>query len=212
MGGGYFRAEGGSFVKTKLCWLIAGLLALALTSCGVFFAPLEGRWNPNDDKFGDGYVEKTLYPTLDGYVILPSGSDFGTNPIMQLAGDKRALLKFDSSAIPKDIFHAELRLYSDSLISPPNSFQVKLILQDWDASVTYVQATNLGFLALLTSPSVSVSIPGYYSWDVTTLVRSVSPSSMKGLLVDYLSGMGPIANFRSTDNVANRPYLAIWAR
>ena len=199
-------------MKKNLRWLIAGFLALALTSCGVFFAPLEGRWNPLDPNFGDGYTEKNLYPTVDGYVVSPSVGDFGTNPIMSVSGNQRAMLKFNTSDIPKDVIHAELRLYSDTLVSPPNSYQVKLILQDWDPMVTYTQTTNLNFLALLASPPVSISNPGFYSWDVTTQIRSVSPSSVKGLLVDYLSGMGTVANFRTIDNATNKPHLVIWTK
>jgi len=35
---------------------------------------------------------------------------------------------------------------------------------------------------------------------------------VKGLLVDYLSGMGTVANFRTIDNATNKPHLVIWTK
>jgi hypothetical protein len=191
-------------------WLIGGLLVLTLASCGIFFAPLEGRWNPLDPSFGEGYKQNNLYPTVDGKIMNPSSVDF-TSTYMIASDTYRAMMKFDTADFPKDIPHAELRLYLSSG-GGTYAFRVRLILQDWDpATVSYNQATTEGFLAPLFSPAIVLSSPGFYSWDVTALLRSVTPDSMKGLLVEPAEGLGT-AEFYTTDNATNQPYLVIWTR
>ena len=197
-------------MKKNLRWLIAGILALALTSCGVFFAPLEGRWNPLDPNFGDGYTEKNLYPTVDGHVMPPSMSSFFL-PYMEVMNSQRALMKFNTGDIPKDIPHAELRLCLNSINQPFYYCQVRMVFQDWDAATT-----EWSFLASplspIVSPPVYLSTNGFYSWDVTALLRSVNPSSMKGLLVEPVSGAATSAQFLTTENGINKPHLVIWTK
>jgi hypothetical protein len=193
--------------------LIAGILALALTSCGVFFAPLEGRWNPLDPNFGEGYIEKSLYPTLDGQVYgsTPMPTNFyGLTSMMTDGAMYRALMKFDTGDIPKDIPHAELRLYLTTG-GASLQFRVRLILRDWDPNTVTSNDVNAeGFLAALSSPYVTLTSFGFYSWDVTALLQSVTPSSVKGLLVEPL-GAGS-ATFQTTEYGLNKPHLVIWTR
>ena len=38
-------------------WLVVGALVICMAGCGIFFAPLEGRWNPLDPDFGAGFTK-----------------------------------------------------------------------------------------------------------------------------------------------------------
>jgi hypothetical protein len=196
-------------------WLSGVSLILALSSCGIFFAPLEGRWNPNDPQFGDGYTRKSLYPTVDGQMM--SGGTSLTEGITMAvsSGMYLTLLKFPTGDIPEDVPHAELRLYMDTEIStmPYPELHVRLILKDWDAAtVSWDQVTTTeGFVAPNASPSVLVRYAGWYAWDLTPLLNSANPSSVKGLLLEsVVSGM--TAYFWTKEQSTNQPYLAIWTK
>ena len=201
-------------MKKNLRWLIAGILALALTSCGVFFAPLEGRWNPLDPNFGEGYIEKSLYPTLDGHVMNNTGTRDFTGLYMSVSDMYRSLMKFNTADIPADIPHAELHLYMNNGTIPAYDYRVRLILQDWDQLlVDWIQISDSGILAPLASPPVSLLDPGFYSWDVTSLLQSVSPGSVKGLLVEPVISAGAMnRDFQTTEYMINKPHLVIWTR
>jgi hypothetical protein len=193
-------------------WLAAAVLPLALASCGVFFAPLEGRWNPNDPDFGAGYNQQSLYPTVDGYVGYGYETFYEGATMQAGSGSYLALMKFDTGDIPKDVPHAELRLYLDTTLSYEMPFRVRLILADWDASsVGWTAATTDGFVAPSCSPTVSVNSAGWYSWDVTDLLRSVNPGSVKGLLVESTEA-GTTAYFWTTEQSTNQPHLVVWTR
>ena len=197
-----------------LRWTAAGMALLALTSCGVFFAPLEGRWNPLDPKFGEGYTEKTLYTTEDGFVMAPTTRDFAS-PLMRLSSSSRILMKFSTADIPSNVAYAELSLYLDNSVLPDSAgFVVRLVLMDWDPMyVDEVQISSVGFLAPLASAAVSPQNPGWYSWNVTSLLQSVAPSSVKGLFIepeDTTGGMERV--FRTHENGTDWPHLAIWTR
>ena len=200
-------------MKKNLRWLIAGILALALTSCGVFFAPLEGRWNPLDPNFGDGYTEKNLYPTVDGYVASGMSTFQEGNTMMTGYNMNLALMKFATGDIPEDVPHAELRLYLDAELSTgPYPFRVRLILLNWDpATVSWTQATMDGFVAPNFSSAVPVRYAGWYFWDVTVLLQSVNPGSVKGLLVEP-AATGMNASFQTTEYTINKPHLVIWTK
>jgi len=67
-----------------------------------------------------------------------------------------------------------------------------------------------GFVAPNFSSAVPVRYAGWYFWDVTVLLQSVNPGSVKGLLVEPL-GAGS-ATFQTTEYGLNKPHLVIWTK
>jgi len=166
----------------SLRWIVIGSLSLALAGCGVFFAPLQGRWNPADPDRDDGTV---LTASMSGYVD-SAGYSFFATPTM-FAGEtnmKMALVRFPTADLPRVVVSAQLELYAS--YSPAMFFYIVAcpILQDWDTSVTYdTVAYTAGFAGNPAGPSVYVDGPGWYYLDVAAALKNGDPAELKGFII-----------------------------
>ena len=99
----------------RICKSILIVMALAaLASCGIFFAPMDGRWNPDDPK-----SELQMFnPIVSGYVhnVAPTWVDTGS--LLAYPGSKIILLRFDTDDFPNVVANSYLRL---TVQDPPSS-------------------------------------------------------------------------------------------
>jgi hypothetical protein len=120
--------------------LIAVLLPL-LASCGVFFTPMEGRWNPADPE----NELLTFNPSLDGYVDGGGWNDGSTYLLATYYSSKIILMKFDAGALPETVAASCLRLTVDGSASGDVNLYVYRIIQSWDSgTVDYTTASSPG--------------------------------------------------------------------
>jgi hypothetical protein len=82
------------------------IILSALVSCGIFFTPMDGRWNTADPKS----ELLTFDPIVSGYVqnVAPAWVDTGT--LLAYPGSKIILLRFDTGDFPNVVANSYLRL------------------------------------------------------------------------------------------------------
>jgi hypothetical protein len=116
--------------------VVVGVLS-ALASCGIFFTPMEGRWNTADPK----NELLTFNPSLDGYV--EEGATWNDNTVLYAyppppSGIKAALLRFDTADFPRVVAASYLQLTATSKLSAGQVLYFYRIIRDWDPGrITY---------------------------------------------------------------------------
>jgi len=151
----------------KLCistfFVIVSLTALV--SCDLLWAPMSGRWNPNDPKAELKSVSQTFQPTIDGYLgSLLTWNDFSVE--INAKSDEYCLLEFDLSDLPDTVSSAELQLYCSALAVGDSNVSAHVILKPWDpATVNWSTVSSSGFFDPTPITSTYVDTPGViYSW------------------------------------------------
>lgn len=187
----------------SLRWIVIGSLSLALAGCGVFFAPLQGRWNPADPDRDEGTV---ITASVSGYVTSPSGNDF-SSIYMNVGDTAMGLLRFPTANMPRVVVSAVLELYLPA--ASTMNISASPILQDWDpAYITWATASSAGF-AGPAGPSVAVSAYGWYPLDVTAALKNADPEAFKGLLIKGAYA-GYTASFSSNRVSGQEPRLRVY--
>ena len=108
----------------------------ALVSCGIFFTPMDGRWNPDDPK---NELLK-FNPSLDGWV---EGATWNDTTVLYAyppppSGIKAALLRFDTADFPNVVAASYLQLTATSELSTGQVLYIYRIIRDWDPGrITY---------------------------------------------------------------------------
>jgi hypothetical protein len=105
------------------------IILSALLSCGVFFTPLEDRWNPADPKS----ELLSFHPTIDGYAH--STSPFWEGALTQLLvweNSKNILLRFDTDNFPRVVADSHLRLWVIATPSVTTQLSIYRIKSDWE--------------------------------------------------------------------------------
>ncbi len=127
-------------MKRLFRFLSITTLVAMLASCGVFFAPIEGRWNIKDPSnelltfkpSADGYVEGTVWH--DGVIDLYAWPD-----------SKIILMRFDTAEFPESVAASYLKL--QVYMAPQNDADLSIhrIISDWDtATIMYSIANDPG--------------------------------------------------------------------
>jgi hypothetical protein len=115
-------------------------VVVVLGSCGVFFAPIEGRWNIKDP----GNELSTFNPTIDGYAHSTTPLWEGSVDLLAWPTSKIILLRFDTADFPDVVAASYLRL---TVKVPPSPDAAELsiyrIRSDWDtSSMSYAVADD----------------------------------------------------------------------
>jgi hypothetical protein len=110
----------------KLFLIVIVLSALA--SCGIFFTPMEGRWNTADPK----NELQTFEPIIDGYVEagisgLQMGSLTANDGCSQII-----VLCFDTTDFPRVVAASKLQMTLAATASPDTVLSIYRIISDWD--------------------------------------------------------------------------------
>lgn len=94
------------------------LVLSTMVSCGIFFTPMEGRWNSDDPK----NELQTFNPVVSGYVhnVAPTWVDTGA--LLAYPGSKIILLRFDTGDFPNVVANSYLRL----TVQDPPSYDAEL--------------------------------------------------------------------------------------
>jgi hypothetical protein len=104
----------------------------ALSSCGIFFTPMEGRWNPADPKS----ELQTFNPTIDGYahnVTLPALTWEGSlTQMIAWKDSKNILLRFNTDDFPRVVAASSLRLWVIATPSVNTQLSIYRIKSDWE--------------------------------------------------------------------------------
>ena len=100
----------------------------ALASCGIFFTPLEGRWNPADPKS----ELLSFNPTIDGYAHNSSITWEGTlTQLLAWENSKNILLRFNTDDFPRVVAASYLRLWVIDTPSVNTQLSIYRIKSDW---------------------------------------------------------------------------------
>jgi hypothetical protein len=116
-------------------FLLIVVILVALASCGVFFSPIEGRWNLDDPK----NELLTFRPIIDGYA-----HDKGTPPweesdeLIAWPDSKIIILRFDTAGFPDVVAASYLQLTLTTAASPDTELSIHRIIGDWETGdITY---------------------------------------------------------------------------
>jgi hypothetical protein len=113
------------------------IILSALTSCGIFFTPMDDRWNPADPK----NELLTFNPSLDGYI--EGGATWNdSSDLYVYPGSKITLIRFDTADFPRVVAASYLQLSATSELSPGPVLEIFRITNDWDPSrILYYDVT-----------------------------------------------------------------------
>ena len=126
----------------KLFLIIIVLSALA--SCGIFFTPMDGRWNPIDPK----NELLAFNPTIDGYAhnVTPVPSpDTWEGDLTQLLAwkdSKIILLRFDTADFPRVVAASFLRLWLVETPANNTKLSIYRIKNDWQPNDDFYRTVN----------------------------------------------------------------------
>jgi len=138
----------------------------ALLSCGIFFTPLEDRWNPDDPKS----ELLSFHPTIDGYAhSIPLFWEGALTQLVVWENSKNILLRFDTDDFPRVVADSHLRLWVIATPSGTTQLSIYRIKSDWepdpDDSKFYNTVNNPGVFyddSRVAKFSVPYSVPGEY--------------------------------------------------
>jgi hypothetical protein len=113
------------------------IILSALASCGIFFTPMDDRWNPADPK----NELLTFNPSLDGYV--EGGATWNdSGDLYVYPGSKITLIRFDTADFPRVVAASYLQLSATLELSPGPVLEIYRITNDWDPSrILYYDVT-----------------------------------------------------------------------
>ena len=109
--------------------IIIVIVLSALASCGIFFTPMEDRWNPADPK----NELETFNPTVDGYAHNSSTTWEGAlEQLLAWEKSKIILLRFDTDDFPIVVAASYLRLWLVAAPSADTQLSIYRIKSDWE--------------------------------------------------------------------------------
>jgi hypothetical protein len=121
-------------------FLLIVVILVALASCGVFFSPIEGRWNLDDPK----NELLTFRPIIDGYAHNTDPFWVESDYLLAYPGSKIILLRFDTAGFPDVVAASYLQLTVAT--QPPTEgtvLSIYRIINAWDtATMTYAIAND----------------------------------------------------------------------
>ena len=121
-------------------FLLIVVILVALASCGIFFAPIEGRWNINDSK----NELMTFRPIIDGYAYSSVPPWEGAAELLAYPEMKIILLRFDTAGFPDVVAASYLQLTVAP--QPPTEgtvLSIYRIISAWDtATMSYAIAND----------------------------------------------------------------------
>jgi hypothetical protein len=139
-------------------FLLIVVILVALTSCGIFFAPVEGRWNIDDPK----NELMTFWPIIDGYAHNGTPVWENLKELIAWPDSKIILLRFDTAGFPDVVAASYLQLTLTTAASPDTELSIYRIVGDWDTD-------NISYDL--------VNRPGTF-YDGSAVVRYTVPSSI----------------------------------
>ena len=132
----------------------------ALASCGIFFTPMEGRWNPDDPK----NELQTFNPTIDGYAHSTTPLWVGDSSLLAYPGSKIIVLRFDTADFPRVVAALRLQMTIATAISGDAQLSIFRIISDWDtATISYDVVNGIDSTFYDDSRIATYTIPGSVS-------------------------------------------------
>ena len=178
----------------------------ALVSCGIFFTPIEGRWNTADPK----NELLSFDPVVSGYVhnVAPLWVDTGT--LLAYPGSKFVLLSFDTNDFPKVVansylqltvqdppsYDAELSIYRIITDREPGTFDYYVI--DEEAGVFYDDSAVTKF-------TISYGVGEQVQIPLTEVFTGKKEDLANGILIYSSENIG----FYPTVDTLNAPVLLV---
>ena len=171
----------------------------ALASCGIFFTPLEGRWNPADPKS----ELQTFNPTIDGYAHSTTPLWVGDMSLLAYPGSKIVVLRFDTGDFPRVVAASRLRLTLAASASPDTQLSIYRIISDWDAGTISYDVVDLNpgtFFdnSRVTNFTVPTSVPG--GEDIEIPLGEVFSGTKDELANGIIIYSSENVTFKSTDD------------
>jgi hypothetical protein len=203
------RSEGVLRMKAARALSLVTFL-LAVLSCSLFLAPMEGRYNEGDPKFDVPTTE--ILPIEDGYVDDTPASDF-TGTILWInpppSPTSVPLLRFDAGKFPGNVISAELHLWVSTAPSPATDIIAYPITEDWSPATVSWSLVSSGTFFDNGIPA-SVSVPdgffgGYAVIEVTEVFDAMVQYGNYGMYLESTVGAMNLHSSRGT----NPPKLVI---
>ena len=114
--------------------IIIVIVLSALASCGIFFTPMEDRWNPADPK----NELETFNPVVDGYAHASAPPWEGSKELIAWPNSKIIVLRFDTGDFPNVVAASYMQLTVNAPISADAELLIFRIISDWDtATISY---------------------------------------------------------------------------
>lgn len=167
-------------MKRLFRFLSITTLVAMLASCGVFFAPMEGRWNIKDPS----NELLTYKPIINGYLEGTVWHDGRDEELYAYPDSKAILLRFSTGDFPDSVAASYLTLAVSMQPGSDADLYVHRILQPWDGlSFTQPPDAMPGFfddafsVAKLSKSTAEILIP------ITSIYSGSKDNLTNGLII-----------------------------
>ena len=182
------------------------LVLSTMVSCGIFFTPMEDRWNPDDPK-----SELQMFdPIVSGYVHNGVPPWVATGTLLAYPGSNIILLRFDTRDFPNVVANSYLRL----TVQDPPSYNAELpiyrMTSDTDTkTLIYTELDREPALlyddSKVTKFTISYSVGEQVQIPMTEVYTGKKEDLANGILIFSSENIG----FYPTGDQINEPVLLV---